>query len=81
MLISCRQEITRRMRERPLKMTEFSIWGDHADGKPLNQMCNARRGASLEKSTYKSTFGNNVIGTVTNLSLTSEIFLLQKYCY
>ena len=38
------------MRERPLKMTEFSICGDHVDGKPLNQMSNARRGASLEKS-------------------------------
>ena len=59
-------------------MTEFSIWGDHVDGKPLNQMCNARRGASLEKSTYQSTFGNNVIGNVTNPVLTSEIFLLQN---
>lgn len=51
-------------------MTEFSIWGDNADGKPLSQICNDKRGAGLGKKKTNSltpirdrvsTFGNDAI--------------------
>lgn len=54
--------------------------------KPLNQICDAGREASLEKRTnmfigIRVPLATMSFGNVTNQELTREVSLYKKYCY